>query len=115
MPRLRSRLLFDRNGDDLALAHLKVDVIAAVDALNNPTPASNPASNPPDQTCALAMRTIAARLRSTSSSVVAQQDTLMRMAAWPCHSVPPHQQVPSFWTAATTRLVVAASPNETST
>jgi hypothetical protein len=42
------------------------------------------------------MRKIAARLRSTSSSVVAQQDTLMRMAARPCHSVPPHQQVPSL-------------------
>ena len=61
------------------------------------------------------MRTIAATLRSMSSSVVAQQDTLIRMAAWPCHSVPPHQQVPSLWSAAITRLVAAACPNETST
>ena len=40
-------------------------------------------------------RSIAARLISTSSSVVAQDDTLIRMAARPCHSVPPHQHVPS--------------------
>jgi hypothetical protein len=38
---------------------------------------------------------IAAALRSTSSSVVAQLDTLMRIAACPCHCVPPHQHVPS--------------------
>ena len=34
------------------------------------------------------MRTIASTLRATSSSVVDQPDTLMRMAARPCHSVP---------------------------
>jgi hypothetical protein len=33
---------------------------------------------------------------STSSSVVAQDETLMRMAVRPCHTVPPHQQVPSL-------------------
>jgi len=33
---------------------------------------------------------IAATLRSTSRSVVAQQDTLMRIAVCPCHCVPPH-------------------------
>ena len=38
---------------------------------------------------------IASRLRSTSSLVVAQLETLIRIAAWPCHWVPPHQQVPS--------------------
>jgi hypothetical protein len=43
-----------------------------------------------------ATRIIAATLRSTSSSVVAQLDTLIRIAACPCHRVPPHQQVPSF-------------------
>lgn len=42
-----------------------------------------------------AMRIMAATLRSTSSSVVAQQETEMRMAVYPCHTVPPHQQVPS--------------------
>ena len=33
---------------------------------------------------------------SLSSWVVAQEETLMRMAVCPCHSVPPHQQAPSF-------------------
>lgn len=42
-----------------------------------------------------ATRSIAARLRSTSASVVAHDDTLIRMAARPCQRVPPHQQVPS--------------------
>src|SRR5487761_1938704 len=62
-----------------------------------------------------AMRRIAARLRSTSSSVVAQFDTLMRIAVRPCHSVPPHQQVPSRCTSAMTRFVFSASPKETIT
>jgi len=38
---------------------------------------------------------IAARLRCTSASVVAHDDTLMRIAVWPCQTVPPHQHVPS--------------------
>ena len=38
---------------------------------------------------------MAAALRSTSSSVVAQQETEIRIAVCPCQSVPPHQQVPS--------------------
>jgi hypothetical protein len=38
---------------------------------------------------------IASRLRSTSSSVVAHELTLMRIAVLPCHRVTPHQQVPS--------------------
>lgn len=38
---------------------------------------------------------IAATLRSASWSVVCQDDTLIRIAARPCHTVPPHQQVPS--------------------
>jgi len=33
--------------------------------------------------------------RSTSRSVVAQEDTLIRIAFWFCHRVPPHQQTPS--------------------
>ena len=49
-----------------------------------------------------ATRSIAARLCSTSSSVVAHDDTLMRMAVCPCHTVPPTQQVPSAWIAAIT-------------
>ena len=40
-------------------------------------------------------RSIAGRLRSTSSSVVAHEETLIRIAARPCQTVPPHQQVPS--------------------
>src|SRR5215510_2753346 len=43
----------------------------------------------------LAIRMIASKLRSTSSSVVAHEETLMRIAARPCQIVPPHQQVPS--------------------
>ncbi len=39
----------------------------------------------------------------------------MRIAAWPCHSVPPHQQVPSRCTSAMMRRVVSASPKETMT
>src|SRR5436190_1723717 len=52
---------------------------------------------------------------STSSSGIAHDETLMRMAVCPCQIVPPHQQVPSAWIAAITRLVVSASPNDTST
>ena len=58
---------------------------------------------------------IAERLRSTSSSVVAHELTLMRMAVRPCHTVAATQQVPSAWIAATTLRVVSASPNEMST
>ena len=42
-----------------------------------------------------AMLMMAAALRLTSSSLVAQLETLMRMAVLPCHSVPTHQQVTS--------------------
>ena len=52
-----------------------------------------------------AMRTIASTLRSTSASVVAHDDTLMRMAVRPCHTVPPHQQVPVLLEAAIARSV----------
>ena len=34
-------------------------------------------------------------LISTSLSVVAQEDTLILIAVFPCQVVPPHQQVPS--------------------
>jgi hypothetical protein len=44
----------------------------------------------------LATLIMAAALRSTSSFVVAQLDTLIRIADCPCHCVPPHQQVPSL-------------------
>jgi len=60
------------------------------------------------------MRIIAARLRSTSSCVVAHDETLMRIAVRPCQTVRPAYQVPSACTAATTRRVVSSSPNETS-
>ena len=42
-----------------------------------------------------ATRIMAARLRSTSSSVVAHEETLMRIAVRPCQTVGPHQHVPS--------------------
>ena len=61
------------------------------------------------------MRRIASTLRSTSASVVAQEETLMRMAARPCHSVGPHQQVPSSCMPAITRPVVSGEPKDTST
>jgi hypothetical protein len=38
---------------------------------------------------------IASRLFDTSRSVVAQDETLIRIALRPFHTVPPHQQVPS--------------------
>ncbi len=41
------------------------------------------------------MRIIASTLRSTSVSVVAHDDTLMRIAVRPCQTVMPAQQVPS--------------------
>src|SRR5437870_5746833 len=56
---------------------------------------------------------IAATLRSASWSVVCQDDTLIRIAARPCHTVPPHQQVPSAWTRAMTRRVVSSGPKLT--
>jgi hypothetical protein len=34
-------------------------------------------------------------LCSTSASVVAHDETLMRIATFPCYEVPPHQHVPS--------------------
>lgn len=58
---------------------------------------------------------MAARLRSTSSSVVAQDETLIRSAAFPRHAVPPHQRVPSRWTPGMACLVNLLLPKETST
>jgi hypothetical protein len=43
-----------------------------------------------------AIFSMASRLRVTSESVVAQDDTLILIAFRPFQSVPPHQQVPSF-------------------
>jgi len=62
-----------------------------------------------------AMSNMATRLRITSASVVAQEETLIRMALRPFHTVPPHQHVPSAWIACITRSVVTSSPNDTST
>jgi hypothetical protein len=53
--------------------------------------------------------------RSMSSSAVAQELTLMRMAARPFQVVPPHQQTPASWTAAITRLVRSSPPKATTT
>ena len=46
-----------------------------------------------------AARMIASTERSTSSAVVAQFETEMRIAAIPCQVVPLNQHVPSSWTA----------------
>jgi hypothetical protein len=48
---------------------------------------------------------MASRLRSTSAAVVAQEETLMRIAVLPCQTVPPHQQVPSSCTRRMTSFV----------
>ena len=45
------------------------------------------------------------RTTSASASVVDQFETEIRIAAIPCHVVPPSQHVPSAWTAAITRRV----------
>ncbi len=58
---------------------------------------------------------MAERLASTSASVVAQDETLMRMAVRPCHSVPPPQQMPSCWMRSMTARVFSGVPNDTST
>src|SRR6185312_9890038 len=55
-----------------------------------------------------AQRRIASTERSASASVVLQFDTEIRIAARPCHVVPPSQHVPSSWTAETTRRVNAS-------
>ena len=58
---------------------------------------------------------IASTLRSTSASVVAHDETLIRMAVRPCQTVTPHQHVPSAWTPSMTFFVRSGSPNETRT
>jgi hypothetical protein len=58
---------------------------------------------------------IASALVSTSSAVVIHDETLIRIAYRRCQTVPPHQHVPSRWTASITALVRASLPNETST
>ncbi len=56
-----------------------------------------------------AIRSIASKLLSTSASVVAHDETLIRIAARPCQTVGPHQHVPSSWIAAITARVVSSS------
>jgi hypothetical protein len=51
------------------------------------------------------METIASSDRSTSSSVVAHDETLMRMTVRFFHTLPPHHDVPSRRMASTTRVV----------
>ena len=55
-----------------------------------------------------AARSIDANERSTSSLLVAQLETEMRIAATPCQVVPLSQQVPSRWTASMTARVCAS-------
>ena len=58
---------------------------------------------------------MASRLRSTSSSVVIHELTLMRIAVRPFQTVSPAHIVPSSWMAPITHRVRLSSPNETST
>src|ERR1043166_6486830 len=55
-------------------------------------------------------RRIAAAERSTSSSLVAQFETEMRVAAMLCQVVPASQSVPSRWTRATVSRVASSLP-----
>jgi K+ transporter len=58
---------------------------------------------------------MALRLRSTSSAVVAQELTLIRIAVRPFHSVMPHQQVHSASISSMKQRVRLASPKRTIT
>src|SRR5260370_15727171 len=60
-----------------------------------------------------AMRTIACRLRSTSASVFAHEDTLILMAVSSCPTVPPRQQVPTSLPHPFTYPVTSRQPNLT--
>src|SRR5262245_57280826 len=62
-----------------------------------------------------AARRMASALFSMSASVVAQEQTLMRIAVRFCQTVTPHQQVPSACTASITRRVRSGPPNDTRT
>src|SRR5439155_25900850 len=54
-------------------------------------------------------------VRSTSSSLVCQLETEMRMARRSSQTVPPNQASPLAWTAATTWSVAASSSSRSST
>jgi len=43
------------------------------------------------------------------------EETLMRIAVWPCQTVPAHQQVPFSWMRRTTSRVTSELPKDTST
>jgi hypothetical protein len=58
---------------------------------------------------------IAPALSSMSAAVVAQPEMLIRMAGRPCHTVGPHQHVPSSWTAAIRARVWSSVAARTST
>ena len=53
--------------------------------------------------------------QARSNLEVAQLETEILIAVWPCQTVPPHQQVPSAWISEITRRVSSGLPNETST
>ena len=83
----------------LKIGHAEAEIAAIAPSLIIARPAnggSGEKENDMDDYASLrATRIIASRMRSTSASVVAHDDTLMRMAVCPCQVVPPHQQVPS--------------------
>jgi hypothetical protein len=55
-------------------------------------------------------RVMASAERSTSSSVVVQFAIDTRSTWWPCQVVPPSQQVPSRWMAATAARLASSPP-----
>ena len=83
----------------LKIGHAMAEIAAIAPSLIIARPANEGSgekeNDMDDYASSRATRIIASRLRSTSASVVAHDDTLMRMAVCPCQVVPPHQQVPS--------------------
>jgi hypothetical protein len=106
------------DGDDALLPREAKELlqVGVGDPVRDPwAPAADPAPHARWSQTTAATRRMASSDRSTSSSVVAQEHTLMRIAVWPCQTVPPHQQVPSRWIPAITRRVRSGSPKDTST
>ena len=83
----------------ISVAAKRPTISAAVKRANSLFPTLSVASTTERTTAELlhcrARRITASALRSMSSSEVAHDDTLMRIAVLPCHTVPPHQHVPS--------------------
>src|SRR5262245_22626222 len=101
----------------VAHGHLlhEIQIIRALRGWDDPMPdPRNHALLPVSGLC-FAVRRIAVRLRSTSDSAVAHEETLIRIAFLPFHTVPPHQHVPSSWISRMTLSVTESCPKESIT